>query len=992
MSEQDPFEDIDADLNHFDQLFPSFRASTENQYFHSTRFNSNFNGNNPSDLAIFHVNIRSLNRNGDALIAYLSTLHLKFNIICLTETWMNENSIDNFFPNYNSYMSTRQNRVGGGVAIYVNKQLKSSLIHELTSNTEHIESVFINISCSDKKILIGTIYRPPNSNTDNFCNFFSANLMPQITNNTNITICGDFNLDLLNLHDSAPSSSFYNLVNTMSLLPTIRKPTRITDSSCTLIDNIITNYFEDFVAGIMTIDLTDHLPTFIVFKNYFVNPRQTPKQITYRLENETTLDSFFYSLQSSNWNDINTDNDLESCVVKLHDKILEHYNNCCPIKTKLISYKDVKKPYITSALKTEMKTRENNLNLYRRGLMTWNEYTRLRNRTTHLIRIARTTYYHNLFENLKTDVKKTWTEINKILSNKKSNKKTDIKCVIYNGTDYSLDKDIANALNEHFSTIGLRLDNNNPLNYSHRQYVRVNMPNSFFFSPVTAQTVETIIHSLKNKSANTITYSNKAFKHIATIISPIIARLINQSLSTGIFPDCLKTARVVPIFKAGDPKDVNNYRPISILSIISKIFERVVHNQLMSFLIRFNLITPCQFGFLKRLSTSHATIETLQYIYDNLDCNNTILSFFLDFSKAFDCVHHAILLDKMNMYGIRGVAGDWFKSYLSNRTQFVSVNGVQSDTGRIERGVPQGSILGPLLFLIFINDLPNCSDNFKFTLFADDSTPTCKFDNHVSHQQITNDLTLNMQHVHSWLNANHIKINTSKSFFIAFSYRGNVEFDPIPFGNSFIHQATNVKFLGLQIDNHLSFSHHIDNICSKISKSVGILYKLNHTLPINTLITLHNTLILPYLTYCIESWHGTSRYLTDKVEILHKKAIRAIFNLPYNSHTNDYFKNNNILKLQDLYKLKLCLLLYQYINPSVPLSLTHRIRTHDSIHNHNTRHRRDLNLPRYTKASTQSCFLFQSISEWNTLPQTIKNSTSKNTLKKNLKSYYLSKY
>ena len=198
---------------------------------------------------------------------------------------MNENSIDNFFPNYNSYMSTRQNRVGGGVTIYVNKQLKSSLIHELTSNTEHIESVFINISCSNKKILIGTIYRPPNSNIDNFCNFFSANLMPLITIYTNITICGDFNLDLLNLHDSAPSSSFYNLVNTMSLLPTIRKPTRITDSSCTLIDNILTNYFEDFVAGIMTIDLTDHLPTFIIFKNYFVNTRQTPKQITYRLEN-----------------------------------------------------------------------------------------------------------------------------------------------------------------------------------------------------------------------------------------------------------------------------------------------------------------------------------------------------------------------------------------------------------------------------------------------------------------------------------------------------------------------------------------------------------------------------------------------------------------------------------------------------------------------------------------------------------------------------------
>ena len=385
-------------------------------------------------------------------------------------------------------------------------------------------------------------------------------------------------------------------------------------------------------------------------------------------------------------------------------------------------------------------------------------------------------------------------------------------------------------------------------------------------------------------------------------------------------------------------------------------------------------------------------IETLQFINDNLDCNNTTISFFLDFSKAFDCVNHTILLDKMKYYGIRGIANDWFKSYLTNRTQHVTIGDAHSGSRPISMGVPQGSILGPLLFLIFINDLPRCSQNFKFTLFADDSTLSCHFDRNISIQQITDTLTHNLHQVHNWLTSNHIKINTSKSHFIAFSYRGHIEFNPIKFGNSFIHQTSQTKFLGLHIDNHLSFDHHINHISNKLSKAIGILYKLNHTLPTHTLITLHNTLILPYLTYCIESWHGTSRYLTESVNVLHKKAIRAIFNLPYNAHTNEYYRDHKILKLQDLYIMNLCTHLFQYKYPTVPLSFSSRIQTHSNLHNHNTRNRHDINLPRYTKSSTQSCFLFQAIHEWNSLPQTIKDVKNKNTLKAYLKSHYTSMY
>ena len=450
-----------------------------------------------------------------------------------------------------------------------------------------------------------------------------------------------------------------------------------------------------------------------------------------------------------------------------------------------------------------------------------------------------------------------------------------------------------------------------------------NVQNSFFFSPVSPTIVETVILSLKNKRPHISTYSIRAIKHIAHLISPTLANIINQSFSTGVFPNCLKIARVIPLFKSGDSTNLNNYRPISILSIISKIFERIVHTQLISFLNRFKLLSPSQFGFRKNFSTSHAITETLQFIYDNIDNDYITLAFFLDFSKAFDCVRHDILLKKMYRYGVRGIALDWFKSYLHNRQQYVDVNGKMSGNLTVERGVPQGSILGPLLFLIFINDFPNCSQNFKFTLFADDSTLARTFHNYLSTNDIKQQLSLNLEEIRQWLKANHIKINTDKSYYISFSYRRLIDIGPIPFGDDSIHQCDSTKFLGLTLEKQLSYRKHILNISTKISKSLGIIHKLKSTLPSYILLTLYNTLILPYLTYCIESWHAAPNYLTDSIFVLQKKSIRAVYNLPYNSHTNQFFKNNNILKLKDLYKLSLCSLLFDYIYIQMEYTLSH---------------------------------------------------------------------
>ena len=251
--------------------------------------------------------------------------------------------------------------------------------------------------------------------------------------------------------------------------------------------------------------------------------------------------------------------------------------------------------------------------------------------------------------------------------------------------------------------------------------------NSIFFKPVTAEDIKNIIASLKNKPCNNSEFPICALKYVSGIVSEPLALLINQSLADGIFPQSLKVARVVPIFKGGCGNDANNYRPVSVLPLFSKIYERVVFNQLSAFLDKYNIINEAQYGFRAGKSTIEAILNHLQFVYDELDSGNLVISLFLDFRKAFDSINHEILLKKLHHYGIRGLAHKWFSSYLSNRQQFVSINGVCSGQCEVSYGVPQGSILGPILFLLFINDFPKCNPFFKYTLFADDTTLSCSF-------------------------------------------------------------------------------------------------------------------------------------------------------------------------------------------------------------------------------------------------------------------------
>ena len=322
----------------------------------------------------------------------------------------------------------------------------------------------------------------------------------------------------------------------------------------------------------------------------------------------------------------------------------------------------------------------------------------------------------------------------------------------------------------------------------------------------------------------------------------------------------------------------------------------------------------------------------------------------------------------MHEYGVRGIANNWFKSYLSNRMQYVSVNNVNSETCLIDRGVPQGSILGPLLFLIFINDFPNCTNFSQFTLFADDSTLTCSFKNKTP-QQISSELSNNLIAIRNWTVQNKLKINYEKSNIVVFSYRKDICIGSVKIGNDLINQVSSTKFLGLVIDENLNFGNHVNSLCSKLSRNVGILFKLKDYFPSQTLKMLYNSLILPYLTYCIEAWYAAPRYLSHRVHVLQKKSIRAIYDLDYNDHTNNYFKCNSILKLEDLYNVRACSLVFKCIHLNE--NSISNLACHSDFHSYNTRNANKLVAPRYKRTVTQSSYMYRSVIEWNALPEDI---------------------
>ena len=984
----DLLENLDPETNHFRELFDTHQTGIADKYYNLDQFNRNIHINK-TDISIIHYNTRSLLPKTDQLCSQIDQLGNNFDLICICETWLSPATeslatLDGFSP---FHLTRQSGHHGGGVSIYSKSNLKATLIPDFKICTPYLECIGIEFTKMNKKFLCLEIYRPPNQNHNEFLEK-SNEIVSQIQSNLycEVFICGDTNLNLLNYGSNIHVREFIDNMAGCSLSPVISLPTRVTDTSASTIDNIFITSPINITAGILLSSLSDHFPIFLLLKNVLGTPsyNEPPILIKFRPCSEAQISTFREEILSYNFNlyDRETDNAWNHFT----EKLFEIYDNLFPIQHKNISPKSICKPWIDVSLARKIKRRDNLYVSLLRQEITRTDFNRFRNKVTTDIRLAKTKYYKYNFEKFRTNMRKTWQLINNVVRPGFS-KKTLIDKLTIGDTITDNSDIIANYVNNFFSTIGRNISESIISNYDdHKTYLEGNYPD-FQIQNSSPSDINRIIAAMKPKSSPLNTIPMKILKKISPCISPLLSLLINKSISENKFPQILKLSRVIPIHKGGDSEDVNNFRPISLLSPFSKVFEKFICNQLQNHLSVNNIISKCQYGFQKGISTSDAITSQLNYIYSNIKENNIVFSLFLDFRKAFDVIDQIILLSKLSHYGIRGNELELFKSYLTDRKQYVALEDCTSTLLPVTHGVPQGSNIGPILFLIYINDLPKASEFFKYIMFADDSTLSCSIPK-LNLPTVSRVINTELSLVGEWLKANKISLNVDKTKYMLFSCSHCESSIPIKIFDGHVNRTNTIKFLGVYLDERLNFTEHTNHISGKISKTVGILNKVRF-LPSQVLCTLYHSMVAPYIFYAIRAWYGCPNYNRNRIQVLQNKCIRIIKNLPRRTNTDAERKLLGILNVGNIYVQQVGQFMSNIIFNGSNSEFDYIVRQSIPTHNYPTRIIGALRPPRMDRTKCRHSMEYMGVMVWNQIPDDIKNSDTLSSFKSQLKKFLL---
>ena len=599
----------------------------------------------------------------------------------------------------------------------------------------------------------------------------------------------------------------------------------------------------------------------------------------------------------------NSDLDADSMCskfVEVYKSVVDHHAPLKMIPTKKKSLE--RKPWVTRSILKSIRKKNSLFKKFikKKSNFTFSQYKKIRNKITREVEQEKKKYYNKLFQMTKTNPKFLWKSINKTINYKPPRSQTIKEMERSNGEATSSNSDISNIFNDYFASIGETLSKkieilDENLLKNIKDLIRPNR-SSIFLSPITPEEIDRIIQQFdNNKSSPSNSPSFWFVKISAPHISNILAHIFNKCIEEGIFPTAFKTAELHPIYKAGNKKQPGNYRPISILSPFSKIFERCIHTRLENFLEGNNLFYKCQFGFRKKSSTENAIMQICNHLTESMESNKITCSIFLDLRKAFDTVNHRILLEKLYKYGIRGSTHKLLKSFLSNRHHYTIINGVKSKEKLIKCGVPQGSTLGPLLFLIYINDF-NLVTNFNLNLFADDSYLSLT---HSSVEILERQVNQELLKVNQWLVGNKLSLNVEKSSYLIFSKSKTNHDFTIKLGQSTLTEQTEATYLGVILDNQLSWDSHIAKVKTKIAKTSWALTKVAKYVDIETMKKIYFGLVYPHLHYSVACWGGSAK--VKPVFILQKRAIRAIGKASWRASSSPLFKELNILKFDDIY-------------------------------------------------------------------------------------------
>ena len=772
---------------------------------------------NYKGLNIAHINTRSLLSKKDSLQIYLDNSNLS--ILCISETWLNRHIPDNltYFRGYNIIRNDRkvlnvngQTKNGGGVAILIQKDLACDCITMADTNTSNKDAELLWVVIRPpfvKPITICAAYRPPTGSENEFTDILSEAVELACGRiRGEIFVLGDFNLNFLNTRDNHVKY-LKDILKNLGLTQLIKDPTRSTRLTSSLIDLIFTNSNNIQNCGVKSWNISDH-------DCIFVNRKHIPKPIksttfrgrTYRNFNK---ENFCNSLRVRNWDEVLHENNPNKAWLSLISTVEKELDSTCPIRD--IRIKKLKDDWVDNELLERIHHKDSLLKRAKKSRSgeDWARARVVRNEVNRLVQRKKSNFIKEQLNQHKGDYRKYWRTIRQIVPSKKS-QNNKISLIELNSAAEIPSDNIPNRINDYFATIGPKLAESLGGNW-----VPTTDPKeaNFEFNQVTLHDFVKIINEIDvSKSSAIDNVSSYVLKLTFQAIPHCLLHICNMSLMSGVFPNSWKCAYVTPLDKGGLRKDVSNLRPVSLLPLPGKLLEKIVHQQTYSYLDQNNILTDCQGGFRPNHSTVSTVAELTDMITDNNDKNQVSLVAYLDFSKAFDTIDHNIFIKKIKHIGFSETPLKWFDSYLKDRSQIVIANNTKSMCKKLTTGVPQGSILGPLAFLLYINDLVDNISQCKTLLYADDTILLSSHqDVGIATTQLQNDLTK----LDTWCFDNKLSINYKKTKTMIFGPRHltkKTTIDPFYMKQHRLEMVDHYKYLGITLDKHLTFNLHLSNV------------------------------------------------------------------------------------------------------------------------------------------------------------------------------------
>lgn len=906
-----------------------------------------------SQISIIHQNIQCISNK----VMLINENFKHFDILLISEHWQKKDQISEIklanFKLLNFYCREWSNN--GGVAIYKNDNFSENA--EKIDLTEFCDEGVLEccgIKIASVKLILVVIYRPPNGNFEEFLSLLHALLTKIVEMSSDIVIGGDFNVDFS--IRNAKSCILEDLLASFNVLITSRVPTRVTAHSATCIDNFFVKLKGHYSLKIQDFYIADHKSQVLQVDSKIQICSENEAKYYYTRRNcMESIQRFRDFLKQENWADIMSLKCADQAYEIFIQKLMFYYDSSFPLEKVRCQKRKKRIDRITTPELEHLKLQVAFFNdLSKINPEFHNICKQINKYYRQQLSVASKTYYDNLIENSGNKTKTAWDIVREIQKDKE--KKPMVETSV--GYAASTELELADQFNKMFTSLSkddFNLDNN---------FTNDNIPmslNTFFMSPVSEQEVVKLINSLKNSCTCALdNISNNLLKQCSEELCNILSILINMSTEQGIFPSALKIARVTPIFKTGDQNDMKNYRAISILSSLSKLYELNIKEQMTSFLICNKSLSTKQHGFMKRRSTETALCEFHNYIIQALDQKQHTLGLFVDFSKAFDCVNHQLLLLKLERYGIRGLPLNLMHSYLSNRKQVVKIGESISSTRSVESGVPQGSVLGPFLYLVFANDLLfhlNNNENVKTVCYADDTNVLIK-ENSLDKLKIAAELTYSK--IIKWSEKNGLKLNKIKTKTLLFTMKTRTETVCISETHGLATELS-TKMLGIIIDYRLTWEEHVDILCQKLRKNCYGLRSLSNYCSEKVLVMVYYANIHSHIKYGILNW-GNSVH-AHRVFIVQKYAIRILARLSYHQSCREAFKHLKILTVASIYILQSCI--YAFNNKAT-------LNKNRHSHNYATRHRETLQPKSHRTSLYQNNFEYLACKLFNKLPQEIK--------------------